>query len=223
MKVIAIFTLLISTIGFMPSSIAKEETAMEQSKEIGQSATEWKNMYFLGISKNDPSSLNLSEGQIRGLLSMVKVGPAVSTGAAIEPSFLMNTKGVTPWLALYTLIYTKKPEALGVIARGESAINIPGSYLNGLFASHVHWPKNIISKYNLELEGYKPFIIPFMLHKDSPPVGSFTQSMKAPDGSLEIFGIHEFNESNPERLFAEVEGIIEFIKEKRPDVTATKH
>lgn len=223
MKVIAILTLLISTIGFLPCSMAKEEAPMEQSKEIGQSVTEWRQMYFLGISKHDPSSLNLTEGQIRGLLSMVKVGPAVSTGAAIEPLFLMNTKGVTPWLALYTLIYTKKPDALGVIARGESAINIPGGYLNGLFKNHVHWPKNLISKYNLELEGYKPFIIPFMLHKDSPPVGSFSQSMKAPDGSLEIFGIHEFNESKPESLLAEVEGIIEFIREKRPDVTAAKH
>jgi hypothetical protein len=47
--------------------------------------------------------------------------------------------------------------------------------------------------------------------------------MKAPDGSFEIFGIHEFNESTPERLLAEVEGIIEFIKEKRPDVTAATH
>ncbi len=223
MKIIAIITLLISAIGFMPSSVAKEKTIMEQSKEIGQSATEWKNMYFLGISKDDPGSLNLSEGQIRGLLSMVKVGPAVSTGAAIEPSFLMNTKGVTPWLALYALIYTKKPEALGVIARGESAINIPGSYLNGLFENYIHWPKSVISKYNLKLQGYKPFIIPFMLHEDSPPVGSFSQSMKAPDGSLEIFGIHEFVESNPEGLLAEVEGIIEFIKERRPNVTSATH
>ena len=48
-------------------------------------------------------------------------------------------------------------------------------------------------------------------------MGRLSQSMKAPDGSLEIFGIYEFNESNPEGSLKELSELASFIKEYRPD------
>jgi len=187
--------------------------------EIGSSATEWRQMYFIGISKGSPNEIDLSEGQIKGLLSMVNVGPAISNGAAIKPENLINSKGTTPWLAMFALVHAKQPSALPIIAEGKSRIHIPAQFINDIFNSHNNWPPEMLAKYDLKVKGYNTFVIPFLIHSSANPVGNLSQSMKAPDGSLEIFNVNEFSDTLPEGLLVQISDIVEFIKENRPDIT----
>ena len=214
-----IIVILISTI-FISTAVQGKEVSEET--ELGQSATEWRQMYFIGISKNNPKEIDLSEGQVKGLLSMVSVGPAISNGAAVDPKFLINSKGTTPWLAMFALVYAKQPSALSVIAEGKSRIHVPTKFVSNVFNSHNNWPSEMFEKYDMTLEGYNIFVIPFLIHSSASPVSNLSQSMKAPDGSLEIFNVNEFSSESPEELLVQVSGLVKFIKENRPDVVQSK-
>lgn len=211
-RIIAIF---VSAIFISTVAQGKEVT---DKTEIGSSATEWRHMYFIGISKGSPNEIDLSEGQVQGLLSMVNVGPAISNGAAIKPEYLINSKGTTPWLAMFALVHAKQPSALPIIAEGKSGIHIPTQFISGTFNSHNNWPPEMLAKYDMKLEGYNTFVIPFLIHSSANPVSNLSQSMKAPDGSLEIFNVNEFSEKSPEELLDKISDIVKFIKENRPDI-----
>lgn len=211
-----IIIILISSICISTAVQGKE---VSEETELGLSATEWRQMYFIGISKNNLKEIDLSEGQIKGLLSMVSVGPAISNGAAVDPKFLINSKGTTPWLAMFALIYSKQPSALSVIAEGKSRIHVPTKFVSNVFNNHNNWPSEVFEKYDMTLDGYNIFIIPFLIHSSANPVSNLSQSMKAPDGSLEIFNVNEFSSESPEELLVQVSGLVKFIKENRPDVT----
>ena len=204
----------------MPSlSFAEEKDSLmdEKTEKLGMSATEWRHMYFAGISKQPINQINLNEAQISGLLSMINLNAFISSGAAIEPQYLINKDGTTPWLAMYALVQVNDPEALNLIANGKSRIHVPSSFIHGAFGAHINWPKELIEKHDIRLGEYHVFAIPFLVHKDVTTIGSFSQSMKAPDGSLEIFGVHELVEGNPEGLLKEFAELASFIKEERTD------
>ena len=191
---------------------------MEQKPEEPYvSAIEWRHMYFAGISKRPIQEINLAEVQVSGLLSLIGLNAVISNGAAIEPQFLINSKGATPWVAMYAFVLINDPEALTLIANGKLGVHVPPDFIRGAFGTHINWPKKIIEKYDLVMGAYRLFAIPFLVHNSANQMGRLSQSMKAPDGSLEIFGIYEFNESNPEGSLKELSELASFIKEHRPD------
>jgi len=175
-------------------------------EKAGMSATQWRHMYFVGISKQVIYQIDLSEPQISGLLSMINLNAVISTG-----------KGTTPWLAMYALVQANDPEALNLIANGKSRIHAPSTFIQNAFGDHINWPADMLSKYDLSLGEYRMFAIPFLVHEDVRTMGSLSQSIKAPDGSLEIFGVHEMVEGNPEALLKDCAELAGFIKEHRAD------
>jgi hypothetical protein len=214
-----IIVILVSAIFISTVAQGKEVT---DKTELGGSAAEWRHMYFIGISKGNPNEIDLSEAQVQGLLSMVSVGPAISNGAAVQPEYLINSKGTTPWLAMFALVHAKQPSALPIIAEGKSRIHVPTQFVSNTFNSHNNWPPKILAKYDVNLDGYNTFVIPFLIHSSANPVSNFSQSMKAPDGSLEIFNVNEFSEKSPEDLLFKISELVKFIKENRPDIAQIK-
>ena len=187
----------------------------EKPEEPYVSATEWRHMYFAGISKRPIQEINLTEVQMSGLLSLIGFKAVISNGAAIEPQYLINSKGATPWVAMYAFVLINDPEALTLIANGKLRAHVPPDFIRGAFGAHINWPRKIIEKYDLVIGEYHLFAIPFLVHNSVNQMGGLNQSMKAPDGSLEIFGVYEFNESNPEGSLKELSELASFIKENR--------
>ena len=205
---VVITALLSVTLSCLSLAQEKDSSMNDKTEKLGMSATEWKHMYFAGISKLPVNQINLNEAQMSGILSMINLNAVISSGTAIEPQYLINQKGTTPWLAMYALVQ---------VNNGKSRIHVPSKFIHGAFGEHINWPKEMLAKYDLTLGEYQTFAIPFLVHKDVTEIGSLTQSMKAPDGSLEIFGVHELVEGNPEGLLKEFADLASFIKEKRTD------
>ena len=118
---------------------------------------------------------------------------------------------------MHAFVLRNDPEALALIANGKLRIHVPPDFIRGVFGGHINWPKKIIEKYDLVIGEYHLFAIPFLVHNSVNQMGRLSQSMKAPDGSLEIFGVYEFNENNPEGSLKELSELASFIKEYRGD------
>ena len=196
---------------------ANEGNSMsEDAAEV--SATEWEHLYFYGLTKFPINEVGLKQNMAQGLIGMVGVKAAVSTGALIDPRYMLNKKGLTPWLAMHLLLTSKQPSLLTDVSKGTAAAFVPNDAVEQIFVNHINWPEELLSRYNIELEGFNVFIMPFMVPKGTEYNLSFKQSMKAPDGSLEIFGVDKFQENSPEKLLSTIQGTLEFIKQHRPDV-----
>ncbi|TEW50251.1 hypothetical protein E2R67_09570 [Psychromonas sp. RZ5] len=187
------------------------------NQQTAVSATEWKHMCFAGISKHSINEIDLNEEQIAGLLSMIDLSSVISSGTAIELQHLINEQGTTAWAAMYALVIANDKEALNLIANGKTRIHIPANFIRSVFGNHINWPAAILEKYDLTLGEYRPFAIPFLVHKSVTNIGALSQSLKAPDGSLEIFGVYEFLDTDPEGLLKEYAELATFIKEERED------
>ncbi len=182
------------------------------------SATEWKHMYFFGITKQNQNEIDLSQENIGALLSMVNVYSGISTGAAIDPKFLINAKGTTVWLAMYAFLTVSNPEALSEAKKEDALLYLPSDFLNNTFNAHNNWPPELLSAFDLNLKNYNLFAIPFLVPRSERAIKNLPQSLKAPDGSLEVFGVQEFDEAAPEKLLAEFDSIIKFIIKERSDI-----
>jgi len=188
---------------------------MNVSKNI--SATQWRPLYFAGISKQRIDKINLEEAQIAALLSMINIDSGISSGTAIEIPYLINEKGVTAWSAMYALIVSNDEGALPLIAEGKKRAHIPSDFIRNVYKEHINWPADMLAKYDMSLGKYRPFAIPFLVHQSVGGIENLTESLKAPDGSLEIFGVYEFSESDPEALLKNYAELTTFIKTERPD------
>ncbi len=182
------------------------------------SATAWKGMYFIAITKKKPGEIDLSPAAMNSLLSTVNAKSAIYTGATVEPKYLINAKGVTSWIAMWAYINHANPEILKSLGTGQGLALVPTPWVNSAFGSHVNWPAKMLHAHNLELKGYTFVAIPFLIPHNAPALKKLSQSIKAPDGSLEVFGFDEFNEKNPEALLIAYEEIGDFIRRKRPDI-----
>ena len=194
----------------------KDETMNQNAPEV--SATDWEHLYFYGLTKFPLNEVGLNQNMAQALIRMVGVNASVSTGALIDPKYMLNQKGTTPWIAMYALLTMKQPELLTDVHKGTAAAFVPNQAIEPIFVNHINWPTELLSQYNIELEGFNVFILPFMVPKGSQYNLSFAQSMKAPDGSLEIFGVNKFNENEPESLLHNIQSTLDFIKQNRPDV-----
>jgi len=195
----------------------QEKPAIEE--EIPMDATEWRFFYFTGITKLPISEIHLKDGHMTGLLSTINLQSSISTGYAIEPQFLINHKGATPWLAMLASAHLNHSEELVKIAKGNSRIHYTGD-LHSIFNNHVNWPADIIRKYDFTLGEYRIFIIPFLIHKSQTDYRGLSRSMHSPDNTMEIFNFQEFEDENPEKLLKDIAKLVQFIKTERPDVIA---
>ena len=182
------------------------------------SATDWVQLYFYGLTKFPLNDVGLNQNMAQALIRMVGVNASVSTGALIDPRYMLNQKGTTPWMAMYALLTIKQPELLTDVHKGTAAAFVPNDAIGSIFVNHINWPTELLSQYNIDLDGFNVFILPFMVPKGSQYNLSFSQSMKAPDNSLEIFGVNKFDENEPENLLCNIQSTLEFIKQSRPDV-----
>ena len=187
----------------------QEERA--QAKNFA-SAAAWKWMYFVAVTNKKPSDIDLSQELMSGLLSSVNARSAIYTGAAIEPQYLINAKGTTAWIAMFASIAMTNKSLLTSLGKGPGYAWIAPAWMNQAFGNHVNWPQKMLRSHDLELKGYKMVAIPFVVPDNGVPLKNMVQSAKAPDGSVEVFGFHEFDESNPEGLLVEHEKIAAFIK-----------
>ncbi|WGP00207.1 hypothetical protein QFX18_09115 [Saccharophagus degradans] len=182
------------------------------------SATNWDHLYFYGLTKSPLSEVGLNQNMVQAIIGMVGVTASVSTGALIDPKYMLNQKGTTPWLAMYALVTMKQPELLDEVFNGAAAAFVPNQAIEPIFIDHINWPSDMLANYDIELEGFNVFILPFMVPNTSRYNLTLSQSMKAPDGSLEIFGAGKFDENKPEDVLASIQDALVFIKVHRQDV-----
>ena len=169
------------------------------------------------ITKFPLEKVGLNQNMTTSLIRMVGVDASVNTGALIAPKYMLNSKGVTPWLAMHLSSMTNK-DMLKQVLEGKAGIYIPNEIIQSIFVDHVNWPEKLLAQYNIELDGFNVFILPFMVPNNMELNLTFNQSMKAPDGSLEIFGVGLFDENKPESLLARVQSELDFIRQHRPDI-----
>lgn len=121
---------------------------------------------------------------------------------------------------MYAITYANDPGAFGVVAAGGARVHILADVLARAFTGHINWPSSMLQQYDYSVDGYTLFLIPFLVHVGVERIGTFEQSMKAPDGGLEIFGVHAFFETNPQALLQEYVSLADFIKMNRPDIVS---
>jgi hypothetical protein len=182
------------------------------------SATAWREMYFIAITRKKPSEIDLSQELMSGLLSSINARSVIYTGAAIEPQYLINAKGTTAWIGMWAFITSANPALLKSLGTGPGFAWVNPAFMNKAFGNHVNWPEKMLRSHDLDVKGYKLVAIPFLLPKTEMALKTMTQSVKAPDGSVEVFGFHEFDENNPEALLVAHEMTARFIKKERPDL-----
>ncbi|UGQ45891.1 hypothetical protein [Massilia endophytica] len=182
------------------------------------SATAWRGMYFIAVTKKKPGEIDLSQELMSGLLSSINARSAIYTGAAIEPQYLINAKGTTAWIGMWAFITHANPELLKSLGNGPGLAWVTPAWMNKAFGNHINWPEKMLRSHKLELRDYKLVAIPFLLPNNGLALKNMTQSIKAPDGSVEVFGFHEFDETNPEALLVAHERVARFIEKERPDL-----
>lgn len=163
---------------------------------------DWKQYYFWGLSKKAPSDLSLSAAQVQALLRSVQAECSVVSLAALAPKHLINHKGTTAWILLVVYALMNDKEALQAVAQGSSALYLQESLVHGAFGAHVNWPAHLLEQYETDFGDHCPIVIPFVRHRASPEPVQLAQSLRAPDGSMEIMGVAEFSETQPEALLA---------------------
>lgn len=221
--------ILISVLLLVFSTLAIGENKMEEDRfsvEIPQNGamagiSKWKQYYFLGITKGELESINLNYQQFSGLLHMIGVDSYIATGLAIDPAFAVNRNQATigtPWLNMYAVLAHYQPEVIDVAYQGNNSVFLPEEWSRGLFPQESGWPKPMIQRHDSDLNGYKMFILPFLIPDHTDKLVDLRQSMKAPDGSLEIFWFSYFDVENPERLLIDTSSLKNFILEERQEL-----
>lgn len=186
------------------------------------SPTEWRQMYFVAITRKKPSEIDLSQELMTKLVSEIEVRSAIYTGAALEPQYLINAKGVTAWIAMWVFITHGNPDLVKSLGTGPGAAWVRPAFMNSAFGAHINWPEKMLRSHNLDVTGHKLVAIPFLVPKNGPALRKLPRSVKTPDGSLEVFGFHEFDEKNPESLLKEFEAIAHSIRKERVDLSGVK-
>ena len=165
-----------------------------------EKAEDWKHYYFWGISAKRPAKLYISAEQVRALLSAIQADCAIASLAALEPKHLINHKGTTVWILLFVYALMNDKEGLAAVSAGTSSLFLPANIVHGAFTSQVNWPAQLLDRYSFDFGDHWAFVIPFVRHRESPEPVQTSQSLRSPDGAMEIMGIAELNEQRPEAL-----------------------
>jgi hypothetical protein len=159
--------------------------------------TNWRLWYFHGVSQQAPATLDFGQAQLQSLFSMVGVRCTITTGAVLDPRLIMNAKGTTAWVLLYSLLFFNDKAALAAVAADAAFVAIPAAKVHAAFQSHVNWPVALLERFPLHLQQGTRFVLPFLMHRSQGSPTAMRQSLKTPDGQLEIFGCSEFDDTNP--------------------------
>ena len=164
---------------------------------------DWKQYYFWGLSAKKPAELQLSVEHVRTLLGAINADCAIASLAALEPKHLINHKGTTAWILLFIYALMNDKDGLAAVSIGTSGLFLPANIVHGAFTSHVNWPTELLGRYNFDFGDHWAFVIPFVRHHESPEPIQLPQSLRSPDGMIEIMGIAEFNDQRPDALLAQ--------------------
>jgi hypothetical protein len=179
------------------------------------SADEWSYWCFIGFAPVSANEIDDFRPElVQSLFSMVEAQAVVGTVSPLDPRYLINHKGVTAWHALYVLALINDREGLEAVSEGRAMLLVPG-YLRTNYSSHVNWPEQLLNRFRLEPRGSHPFVLPFILHNSAPRPQQLQRSLRAPDGALEIWGVAEFDVSEPAKLLWEVQRLAEHIDRER--------
>jgi hypothetical protein len=165
-------------------------------------AVAWKHYYLWGVASKPPAEIELQAKQLQALLEAIGAEASVSSLAALEPRYLINHKGTTAWMMLFVFAFMNDKEALAAVAEGKAAVCMPAQGMQSTFNSHVAWPKPLLDRYPFDFGKHTAFVIPFIRFGTAAAPRPLPQSLKSPDGSIEIMGVAEFNEQRPEALLA---------------------
>lgn len=184
---------------------------MNSSTANLESLGEWRQWYFVGLSRENPKTVNLGAEQLQALFGLVSIESALSCGAALDPRLIINQKGTTVWILLFLLPLYNDTSALAAVASGQSSVFIPEETVREAFASHINWPAEILARHPIELESGHLFVIPFLTHKDQPQPTPLERSVRSPDGTLEILSCMQLDDSNPEAMMQHLSGVRDII------------
>ncbi len=173
---------------------------MDQNALNYESFSAWRQFYFIGISRNEPSSVSLYQDQLQALFEVANAPAVISCSALLDPRLIINQKGSTVWTALFVMPYMNDRLALEATARGKSSLQISPVSMRSAFGGHVNWPEPILTKHPIELKSGYLFILPFLMYRELPAPTAFSRSVKTPDGSVEVLRFEEFDDSNPEGM-----------------------
>ena len=193
---------------------------MPSSGSMGQ-ISHWKAHYFVGVTKKDVGSISLGDSEMESLLNLVGIKTYIATGLAISPEVAVSkirSSVITPWLSMFAVLARQYPDSIGSLHEKGGIVFLPESLSRGLFSSSTGWPEEILKKYSWGLEGYEPFVMPILIPAASEAPKNFEQSMKSPDGNLELFWISYFDPEKPESLLKDVHRLDEFIQEHRKEM-----
>ncbi|HEU0069294.1 MAG TPA: hypothetical protein VFQ26_08570, partial [Nitrospiraceae bacterium] len=138
------------------------ETQVPEMKTI-ESAEGWRHLYFFGLAKTDPSSIQLDSKSLMGLFSATGVRPAIVSLALIDPRHVINSKGLTAWLFLFVKARVPDSGTLKYVAGGKGFSFVPAEDVRSVFGSHVNWPKDLLERYPFDFPSRQPFVLPFIL------------------------------------------------------------
>lgn len=105
-------------------------------------------------------------------------------------------------------------EQLNRVAKQETSIYIPRTMLEGGVGNFNRWPPELLKSFDLTLDAAHLFLLPFSTHVSASATRQLTESLKSPDGSLEILGLHEFSHDHPSRLLAIAQTVAKFVKDR---------
>jgi hypothetical protein len=179
-----------------------------------ESAEDWSHWYFLGFSLATPRKLAFDPKKVEFLLSLVHAERVIAGLEPLDPRHLINDKGVTAWGALFVYAFLNDKESMLDASEGRALLFAPAGFLRESFSSHVNWPEELLARYCLEPSKGHPFILPFIVHQSAPQPQDIQRPLRLPDGSLEIFGVAEFNESEPEGLLWVVQDVAQQIDQE---------
>src|SRR5262245_60801065 len=182
-----------------------------------ESAESWRDFYFYGLARTDPATIQLDSNSLMGLFSATGVKPAIASLAVIDPKHIINSKRLTPWLFLFVKVRVSAADTLTYVASGKGFSFLPAENVRGVFGSEINWPKEILERHPFDFSPRRPFILPFILPRSASAPPALTQSLVAPDGSFEVFGVAEFEEQRPEQLLASFSALS---KEARPKASS---
>ena len=172
-----------------------------------ESYSSWRQWFFIGISKDEPASLTLDQGQLQSLFSITNSAAVLSSGAPIDPRVVINQKGTTVWTLLFVLTLMNDKAGLEAVANSKCSLQIPPSSIRDVFSGHVNWPDSILKRYPIRLKSGHFFILPFLRHKDLTAPVPLSRSVKTPDGEIEILVVEEFDDEDPEGLMRSIHEI----------------
>jgi hypothetical protein len=186
-----------------------------------ESATSWRHLYLVGVSRTAPHDLALTGEELETLFTAIGTRPVVGTGAAFDPRLLINDRGISVWGVLYVALRVTDPEALRGVAEGRCAVHVPPEAIRPAFSHHVQWPAEVLARHDLRLPGLGLFVLPFVQFAGQPAPAPLAHSLRLRGGEVELMALREFDEEHPEQLLAELAGVRDFIRSHRPDLAMT--